>query len=195
MAAGPECLNRLPRAKNRDYAGGMPASSHSRSDVSLRIRVAPEEVAYRHWPIRQTGWSGWTTMAIVAVTTLLAAWASESVAMTALTYASLMLVTRQTWLPTWVEVGPSGVTQTVLGRRRRIPWTAIRQYEVCLHGVLLLPDEVRTPFSPLRGFYLHWAGHRSEVLANFEYYLQGWSAGRTTTGNESTELARPAEPN
>ena len=191
MAAAPDRLNRLPIAKTRDYAGWMPASSHSRSDLGLRIRVAPEEVEYWHWPLKDSGPSSWVTLAIVVVTPIAMGWLSESLAVCFLTLACLMLASWRTWLPIGVVVGASGVTQTVLGRRQRIPWTAIRHYEIGQHGVLMLPDEFRNQFSPLRGIYLHWGRHRAEVLANFEYYLQSWSAGRDP-GNESTNLMQPA---
>jgi hypothetical protein len=165
----------------------MPASHHSSSDHGLHIRVAPEEVAYWHWPLRDSGWGGWFTMGIVFGLPVLGGWASESVAMGLLTLVSLLIVSWQTWLPMWVEIGPSGVTRQALGRRHRIPWTAIMHYEVCLYGVLMLPDAAVTRISALRGFYLHWGKHRTEVLACFEYYLHDW-AGSQTTGNESTEM-------
>ena len=169
----------------------MPASSHSRFDSGLRIRVAPEEVSYWHWPLRDGGRGRWVTVAIVVLLPLIMGWMSVSPAMGIWTLLVLLTVSWRTWLPIWVTVGPSGVSQTILSRRGRIPWTAIRQYEVGLHGVLMLPDAALNRFSALRGTYLYWSGHRAAVLANFEYYLQSWAAHRET-GNESTELTQPA---
>lgn len=171
----------------------MPASSHSRSDLGLRIRVAPEEVVYRVWPLREAGWGGWVTIGIVIGTSLLALWAARSVPMAILTLVSLLTVTWQTWLPTSVQIGPSGVLLSTLGRCRRIPWTAIRHYEIGLHGILLSPDVVQNHFSPLRGLFLHWGRHRAEVLANFEYYLQGWKGARQLSG-DSTDRTATALP-
>ena len=77
----------------------------------------------------------------------------------------------RTWLPVRYQIGGGGIVQVALGRRRRIPWTAILRYEVRPGGVLLLPDAIVTPLSPLRGLYLPWGGQREAVLASCEYYL------------------------
>jgi hypothetical protein len=116
-------------------------------------------------------------------------WASGSIAMGCLVGGTLLVTSWRSWLPVAFEIGPSGVTQIVGWRKRRIPWTAILQYQVCLHGVLLLPDAVVTRLSPLRGIYLPWGRQRQEVLANFEYYLQSWAAGRS--GRRDSTQAQP----
>jgi len=152
--------------------------------------VAPEEVSYWHWPLKDGGWGSWMTLAIVILTPLFVAWMAESLAMGAFTLVCLLASSWRTWLPIWVTIGPAGVDQTVLGRRRRIAWLAIRRYEMGPHGILLLPDAVVNQFSALRGIYLHWGRHRTQVLANFEYYLQTWT-GDCDPGNESTNLASP----
>ena len=71
----------------------------------------------------------------------------------------------------------------VFGRwKRRIPWSAIRTFEVRSDGALLVPDSVVTPLSPLRGLYLHWGDQREAVLASLEYYVHGWrTASRNST--------------
>jgi hypothetical protein len=78
----------------------------------------------------------------------------------------------RTWLPVTFSIGLSGVTQTVLGRSRRISWSAIRSHEIQADGVLLSPDAELVPLSPLRGLYLPWLGQREKVLAHVEYYLR-----------------------
>jgi hypothetical protein len=168
----------------------MPASSQTRSDLGLRIRVAPEEVSYWHWPLRDGGWGVWFTAALVLLAPPLVVWLTESLPMGGFTLACLLAASWRTWLPIRVTIGPSGVDQTILGRRNRIPWLSIRHYEVGRHGVLLLPDAVVNQFSALRGIYLYWGRHRAAVLANFEYYLPIWAADGEA-GNESTNLASP----
>ena len=49
------------------------------------------------------------------------------------------------------ELGNSGIVREVLGRRRRIPWTAILHYELKGDGVLLLPDIVARLCCPSAG--------------------------------------------
>lgn len=189
MPAGRSGLNRLPVGRAGDYAGGMPLSNHSQPDPSMRIRVAPEEIAFWHWPLRDRGLGAWLALAVPFVVGGFAAWMS-SPAMGWLTFGALLLVSWRNWLPVWFEVGPSGVTQQVFWRRRRIPWIGILHYHVGLHGVLLFPDAVLTRLSPLRGLYLHWGKNRQAVLANFEYYLQSWGS-RTAAGYDSTRLQQP----
>jgi hypothetical protein len=84
----------------------------------------------------------------------------------------LALTLWRTLLPVTFEIGVSGVTQVVVGRRRRISWPAIRGYEVRGNGVVLVPDAEITPLSPLRGLYIPWLDQRDRVLAAVEYYLQ-----------------------
>jgi hypothetical protein len=86
--------------------------------------------------------------------------------------AALAIVLWRTWLPVTFSIGLSGVTQTVLGRSRRISWSAIRSHEIQADGVLLSPDAELVPLSPLRGLYLPWLGQREKVLAHVEYYLR-----------------------
>lgn len=125
-------------------------------------------------------------MAIVVAAAVLAGSATASVPMGLLTLAAFLTITWRTWLPIWVEIGPSGITQRTLGLRWRIPWSRIRHYEVGLHGVLFYFDETLTQLSPLRGLYLHWAKMRSALIANVEYYLYA-TTGRTA-GTDTTEL-------
>lgn len=165
----------------------MPASSYSRSPA-LRIRVAPEEVAFWHWPLRDRGPGAWLALAIVFGLTALAYALSGSRPMTGLTLVSLLLASWRNWLPVWFEIGPAGITQQVLWLRRRWAWTAIQHHQIGLYGVLLLPDAVVTRLSPLRGLYLHWGRHRGPVLANIEYYLQSWTADQAVGGRDSTQL-------
>jgi hypothetical protein len=169
----------------------MPASSFSGPDPGMRIRVAPQEVAYLHWPLRQSGWGPWFTLGIAAASSAAVFAVTRSGAMGGLALGSLVLVSWRTWLPIWVEIGPAGVTERIIHVQRRIPWPAIRHYEVCLHGVLIMPDHVLTRLSALRGIYLHWGTKRTEVLANFEYYLPHGCIGGMSLPSDSTHLMQP----
>jgi hypothetical protein len=59
----------------------------------------------------------------------------------------------------------------MLGRKRRIPWTAIRGHEIRTDGVVLLPDAESASIGEVRGLYLHWGSYRDAVLAHLDYYL------------------------
>ena len=75
------------------------------------------------------------------------------------------------FLPVVFQLSEEGVDQWLFGRRRRIPWQAIRRYEVCSAGVLLLPHEDRPVMAAFRGLYLPWSTHRDEVLVHVHHYL------------------------
>ena len=85
--------------------------------------------------------------------------------------SALAVVLWRTWLPQTFEIGVMGVTQTVLGRSRRIPWSSVRGWRVDGNGVLLSPDAELTPLSHLRGLYLPWLDQREKLLASIEYYV------------------------
>jgi hypothetical protein len=142
---------------------------------SLHIRIAPEEVTLWVWPLRDRGRGAWIALALPLLAGVLVAWRFEQwwagVMVGLVGYAAIW----RTWLPVQVTLGPTGIRERCLGWERQINWTAIRTYEIRRHGVLLLPDERPARIAPLRGLYLHWGAHRSEVLDIVEYYLQAWA--------------------
>jgi hypothetical protein len=154
----------------------MPSSLDIPRDSTQRIRVVPEEVTLVVWPLRQEPLSALVALAIAAAISWLVAWSSQRAWLGVLAAITLAITLWRTWLPVTYEIGVSGVTQTVLGRRRRISWPAIRAHDVRGNGVLLVPDSVVAPLSPLRGLYIPWLDQRDKVLACVEYYLH--SRGR-----------------
>ncbi len=137
-----------------------------------RIRVAPEEVTLVVWPLAQRPVESVLLLAVaVGVSCFVGWWTSQPLVGGGLA-AALAIVLWRTWLPVTYVLGLSGVTQSVLGRSRRISWSAVRSFEIEPGGVLLSPDAQLVPLSPLRGLYLPWLGQREKVLATIEYYLQ-----------------------
>jgi hypothetical protein len=165
----------------------MPSSVRSARDSSLRIRVAPPDVTIDDWPLRDRPLASSLVMTIAAAIVWLAVWATGSVAAGILAGVSMAIITWRTWLPARYEIGGSGITQSVWGWRRRIPWSAIRRCEIRNDGVLLLPDEIPTPLGPLRGLYLHWGGRREPIVAQLEYHLPSWTNSRDSARGETTE--------
>ena len=102
----------------------------------------------------------------------------------------LLLLLWRTWLPVRYELSGSGITQSIFGWRRRVPWISIQSHEIRRDGVLLVPDAALTPLSPLRGLYLHWGRHQSAVLAHLDYYLRPWSAGSRSATTDTAEPTR-----
>src|SRR5262245_4119629 len=149
----------------------MPASSRIQRENSPQPRTVPEELTLTDWPLRDRPLVSILTLAIAAGVIWLAVWATRSAAAGALVAVLLAATLWRTWLPVWYQLDPGGITQSVLGRQRRIPWTAIRGHERRSDGVILLPDAGKAQLGALCGLYLHWGSQREAVLAHLDYYL------------------------
>jgi hypothetical protein len=162
----------------------MPSSIRPTRDSSLRIRVAPEEFTIRDWPLFDRPIGSLAAIALATGVSWLVGWAANEPRLGGAVAVVLSITLWRTWLPVWYTLGGSGIAQTVLRWRRLIPWMAIQRLEIYSDGVLLVPDAELTPFSPLRGLYLHWGRHRAEVLAHLEYYLHSWNHAPRSTVTE-----------
>ncbi|MDX1945184.1 MAG: hypothetical protein SFU86_07240 [Pirellulaceae bacterium] len=149
----------------------MPSSLKPARDSGLRIRIAPEDVTLRSWPLVDQPLGSLLAIALAAGGSGLVGWrlGRWEAGLAAAVLLGLSLV--RVWLPVRYELNSGGVIRTVFGWRRRIAWSAIRGYEQRLGGVLLLADAPATPLSPLRGLYIPWGRHRDSLLAACEYYL------------------------
>jgi hypothetical protein len=162
-----------PGSTTGDYADWMPSSAELTRESTQRIRVVPAEVTLAVWPLRQAPLGSLLVLAIGAAASWLAAWSLAQPWAGFVAAGALAMTTWRTWIPVTYEMGLAGVTQTALGRRRRISWPAIRGYRVYPRGVLLLADETIAPLSPLRGLYVPWLNKREAVLATLDYHLPG----------------------
>jgi hypothetical protein len=160
----------------------MPSSTRPTRDSQVRLRAAPEEVTVDDWGLRDRPLASLVAMTLAAGASWLAALGSGSLPAGIAVAIVLAVILWRTWLPVRYQLGSGGVTQSVLGWRRRIPWLAIQRFDVRESGVLLLADPAPTPLAPLRGLFLPWGNQREEVLAIVEFYVPNGSArqGRTT---------------
>jgi hypothetical protein len=158
----------------------MPSSIRPHRDPALRIRVAPEEVTIAHWPLVQQPIASLLALVLAGAASWVAGRAAGQWGVGLLVAGALAAATWQTWLPAHYHFSGNGVTRIVLGRRKVIPWSAIRHYTGRADRILLLPDAAVTPLSPLRGLSLRTGHQHEQVLANIEYFLQGWSGGSHT---------------
>jgi hypothetical protein len=149
-----------------------PGSSSQPSGLAQRIRVAPEETTLVVWPLKERPVESLLLLAAAAGLSCFAGWWTRQPLVAGGVAAALAVTLWRTWLPVTFEIGLSGIKQTVLGRSRRISWSAIRSYEIQPNGVLLSPDAQLVPLSALRGLYLPWQGQREKVLAHVEYFLE-----------------------
>ena len=159
------------RSAAAGYALRMPSTTKPASSSSPRIRVAPEELRLEVWPLVQRPVESLVQILAAAVASVAVGWWLRQPIVAGLAGSALAVVLWRTWLPVTFEIGVMGVTHTVLGRSRRIPWSSVRSWRVDDSGVLLSPDAELTPLSHLRGLYLPWLGQREKLLASVEYYV------------------------
>ena len=154
-----------------DYAGDMPSTTRPTPNPVPRLRSAPEEVTLLDWPLRERPIGSLLALAAVVAAAGLAGWVTANWVTGVVVGAILTVTMWRTWLPVRYELTGSGIRQSVLGWTRRVPWAAVRQFELRADGALLSPDSVLEPLTPLRGFYLHWGQQREAVVAHLEYYV------------------------
>ena len=76
------------------------------------------------------------------------------------------------FLPVVFTLSADGVNESVLGQDRRIPWSAVRRYEIHPKGVLLSHRQDATWVDSFQGIFLPWGNHRQEILALLNYYVR-----------------------
>lgn len=137
----------------------------------MRLRAAPENVTLESWPLRERPLESWSLLALAGGAGALVGWTSGSEGLGWVATFALIVTLWRVWIPVTWEFSSRGVLERKFGRKRRIPWAAIRHSEAYRRGVLLLPDRVLNSLAPLRGVYVPWGNQREALLANLEYYL------------------------
>jgi hypothetical protein len=138
----------------------------------LGLEGAPPPLRLSNFPLRDEGWIPWAMLLLFGgVAALAGAW-SASPAMGGLLLAALLLAGWRIWVPVRFEIGPTGVTQTVLGRSRTVPWTRVARFDVRNRGVLLLGDDDQSPLASVHGLYIHWGKRQHELLEMLHFYLE-----------------------
>lgn len=148
----------------------MPGSSQA---TTIRPRQAPRDVQLRTWPLVDGEPLAWGCLLGAALLFGAAAYASSSVATGAVLAALVLMSVWRWWVPIHTEISAAGVTQRVLGRSRRIPWTAIGAIERRPQGLLILRGRGAAPLAALRGLYLPYRDHKADMLALVDFYLAG----------------------
>jgi hypothetical protein len=146
-------------------------SSGSKRREMLWSDDAPPTLSWRVWPARERPAGTAIVLGALVFVGLGVHWVTSQTHLAALAAAVLAAALWRFFLPAAFELNPEGVDQLLFGRQRRIRWSAIRRYEICSAGVLLLPFADRSLVDTFRGLYLPWGSHRDEVLFQVRYYL------------------------
>lgn len=146
-------------------------SSSTEEYPSAMTPPPPAPLRWRSWPVHDD-----TLRAALLAAGLLALGVVVRLVAghTYLAVLAVLAVAAAAWrffVPVTFDLGETGIDRWTLGRRRHIPWEAIRRYETGPDGLLLFPDDARSPLSAFRGLFIPWGTRREEVLAFFQRYL------------------------
>ena len=135
------------------------------------VRQPPTDLRLTNWPLVDDVLVAWTTILGVFAVSVFAGWWSESIVMGLVCFAALQVPIWRLWVPVGFEIGSKGIGQAVLWRRARVPWRMIARYEITKRGILLLPEDAKTPLSRLRGLYIRWRDRREQLTELVRYYV------------------------
>ena len=127
----------------------------------------------RSWPLAKGDRAAVGGIFATALIFAVAAYASRSAGTAAILSVLWLLALWRLYVPVQFELSAAGVTRTVLGRTRRVPWSAIGSIQRRDRGILLLRDFAPGPLGLLRGVYIPYNNHQAEVLALCDFYLAG----------------------
>jgi len=143
--------------------------------------TVPPPIQVVNWPLRDDGPRAWILLVLLVAIATFAGYVVQSSAMGSLVFAGLALSAWRLWFPVRFELGSKGIIQSVAGRQRRIPWSAVTRCEPRRRGVLFLMDEGATPLVLLRGIYVRCTHNRAEVIELAEFFLKARGAGSGST--------------
>lgn len=147
------------------------SSSKSQPSV-VKLRETSPELRLVNWPARDSPGEALLVLCCEVAIATLAGSMSRSLAMACLAFGVLLLVTWRLWIPIRFDLGPAGVTQTVLGWRRSIRWSDIAAYEPRARGILLVPHAGSRQLAAVRGLYVRWNKQKEQLLELVRYYRQ-----------------------
>jgi hypothetical protein len=163
------------------------------------VRTSPAPIVWRSWPLGDGGRQVWLLVTVLSIVAAVVVYSTGSPRWMTV---SVVLVAAAAWrifVPIVFELNALGVSQHLLGRIRRIPWSAIEYARIGQEGVFFSLDGA--PLADLRGLYIPWESRRQEVLALVEYYLpssrrQGPCTSATTAPSPEPTVpaATAAEP-
>ena len=158
---------------------GTTSSTPSQPSTPSRHRAlqAPPAVIFTSWPVRQS-WPVACGVTGSVVVTGLAVWiVVQSVLCAAAAVAVILVGLWRSLVPITYELGSFGITIDILGRVRRISWSAVGTWEVVRGGIVITPRPRPAPIDRLGGLFLPWEDRQQGVLASFRYYAPTLRSG------------------
>ena len=122
------------------------------------------------WPLRDDRVRAATVIFGLLLTAVLVGFLSGRAFLGILAAGAIVLSMWRFFLPVAFEADHRGLSQRLLGRRRYIPWKAVKRHQICTAGVLLLSQRDDDRMAPLRGLYVPCDQNRQQLLDLLENY-------------------------
>lgn len=154
----------------------MDVDSHvSSTATSLSARTdetGPLQLQLVNWPLRDQPRRSLVVVLLLALVSVLAGLASESLSMGLLAGSASLVASWRYWLPVTYEIGPYGIRQLVFKRVRRLSWRQVGRIEIRNQGIRFLPDHDPAQLANLRGLYIYHPGQEETLKHVVNYYMQ-----------------------
>ncbi|MBP86248.1 MAG: hypothetical protein CMJ64_05975 [Planctomycetaceae bacterium] len=155
----------------------MSSSGAEKTVVRAQPQI-PRSVQVENSPLRDDPVRAWTAVLLLVLASTVAGFVAESGPMGGLCFLALAAAGWRVWARLTYELTSRGVTYTILGRSRRIPWARITRHEERERGLLLFTDDNPTTRST---FIIRWSDQREAILDVVRFYM------RQRVSVESTE--------
>lgn len=130
-----------------------------------------ELVVVRAWPLLD--WGAWSIVAVGVLVVFATAigLATQSIVSALAAVGVVLLAGWRLLVPIHYELGPDGITQSVLRFKRHLRWRSIGCFRIGRQGVLLLHAHQPIRFDTARGLYIPWHDHRNAMLEILRQHL------------------------
>jgi hypothetical protein len=139
---------------------------------------------FTHWPLRDEPLRAGILMLVATSLAGLAGWSWHSGWVALGAWAALAGCLWKLWLPVHYEFALRGITQTVLGRSRRISWRDVAACEFRPRGVFLYATEDTSPLASFRSLFVRYPAQREQLRELIEAAL----ARPAPRGSSSVEV-------
>jgi hypothetical protein len=149
------------------HVSSTTAASSDRPD-----ETGPLQLQLVNWPLRDQPRRSLVVVLLLALVSVLAGLASESLSMGLLAGSASLVASWRYWLPVTYEIGPYGIRQLVFKRIRRLSWRQVGRIEIRNQGIRFLPDHDPAQLANLRGLYIYHPGQEETLKHVVNYYMQ-----------------------
>ena len=144
----------------------------------------PRAVQVVNSPLRDDPVRAWPAMLLLVVASTAAGFVAESGPMGGLCFVALATAGWRIWARVTYELASRGVSYTVFGRTRRIPWARIIRHEERDRGLLLFTDDDPAMRST---FVIRWDDQREAILEVVNFYLRQRVSVESTRSFKETD--------